>query len=185
MPADRLGRLAERLDAAGLRGGVEAFRVQQLTWGAACGALAAGGLTLLAGAGAEVDLRAAPILTMVGFGTGWLARDWWLTKEISLRRRRLVDDLPVAIDLVTLSIMAGESVPAACARTAAGLSGDVGAELARLVADVRSGTPDSSTRCVPASRRARPSRMSCVRRPTMRARRDAGASSSWVAGVRC
>jgi tight adherence protein C len=141
IPSDHLIRLAERLTAAGFTGGVEAFRVQQATWGATVGAGTCGGLVLLAGAGVGVDLRVLPIMAVLGFVTGWLARDWWLSRQIELRRRALVEELPVAIDLVTLSIMAGESVAAACARTSAGLSGGMGDELGRVVADVRSGTP--------------------------------------------
>lgn len=141
VPADHLAHLVDRLDAAGFRGGPDAFRVQQATWAAAGGLVGACSLALLAGARADADLRIAPVVAVVGGVTGWLARDWWLSKEAETRRRRLTEELPVAIDLVTLSIMAGESVAAAFARTSAGLGGGVGDELGRVVADVRSGTP--------------------------------------------
>jgi tight adherence protein C len=131
----------ERLDAAGFSGGLEAFRVQQATWATIAGASSASLLVALAGAGAPVDLRALPVLAVTAFVTGWLARDWWLTREIDARRALLADELPVAIDLVTLSIMAGESVPAACARSAQALGPGIGDELGRMVAEMRSGVP--------------------------------------------
>jgi tight adherence protein C len=107
-----------------------------------------------------VDLRAVPVLAAVMFWLGWLARDRWLTAEIERGRARVRDELPIAIDLVTLSIMAGESVPAACARVAETLRSDIGTEFARVVADTRAGTPvvealEALSQRVPASGVAR------------------------------
>lgn len=141
IPTDRVSSTVERLESISYEGGLEGFRVQQATWAAGAGAASACVLVLLAGAGAAVDLRALPALAVTGFVTGWLGRDWWLSRQVDARRAALAEELPIAIDLVTLSIMAGESVPAACARTASTLGAGIGEELGRVVAEVRSGTP--------------------------------------------
>lgn len=141
LPAARVEELVGRLDAAGYRGGPEAFRVEQATWAVVAG-LAGGSLLIaLAGAGVRVDVTAVPVLAVAAAVSGWLGRDWWLTKEIARRRGRLAEQLPVAIDLMTLSIVAGESVSAAAERVAGTVHGGIGDELDALVRAVRSGTP--------------------------------------------
>jgi tight adherence protein C len=138
---ERATDVARRLEASGFTGGLEAFRVQQATWAAVAGVGAVGVVVLSAGAGLPVELRALPLLAAAGGVTGWLGRDWWLSREVAARRDAIAADLPVAIDLITLAIMAGEAVPAACARAAAALAGSIGGELARTVAETRSGAP--------------------------------------------
>jgi tight adherence protein C len=141
MPLSGARELADRLDAAGYEGGPESFRVEQATWGAVGGIGCAFALLGLAGTGLQVDVRAVPLLTVAGAVAGWLARDWWLSKQSDARLAAITEELPAAIDLVTLSIMAGESVAAACARSAPAVGGDIGAELHRMVAEVRAGAP--------------------------------------------
>ena len=131
--------LAARLEAAGHVGGEDAFRVEQATLAAIGGVGSACALLALAGVGVAVDVRAVPLLAIAGAVTGWLARDWWLSRQTEARRAALKEDLPVAIDLVTLSIMAGESVAAACARVGPAIKGGIGGEFDRVAADVRSG----------------------------------------------
>lgn len=144
--AVRLGRgrsedLAARLDAAGLPPNVLAFRVEQVRWG--LGAVAAAAIAAGAGlASGAVDRPVTiPLLIGIAFATGFLGREWRLSRDLQRHRSALDDELPVAIDLVTLSIMAGESVPAAFARAASALGAGIGAELERVVGDVRAGTP--------------------------------------------
>ena len=91
--------------------------------------------------GAGVNFAALPAVGLVAFTFGFAARDWWLTKQIDERRGALRDELPTAIDLVTLAIMAGESVPASFARVAAAMPSGMGAELRRVVGDMRAGAP--------------------------------------------
>ncbi|MDQ4096133.1 MAG: type II secretion system F family protein, partial [Actinomycetota bacterium] len=57
------------------------------------------------------------------------------------RRERLQQQLPTAIDLVTLAITAGEAVAGAFERVARQLGGGIGDEFGRVVGDVRAGTP--------------------------------------------
>ncbi|MDQ3752407.1 MAG: type II secretion system F family protein [Actinomycetota bacterium] len=135
--------LEQRLVAAGNPRGGGSFRIEQLVWGAA----AAAGLWMLVAfglnVGVAVDPRIVPILTVLAASSGWLARDWWLTKQIEERRTVLQEELPVAIDLVTLSIMSGESVPAAFLRVAGVLRTGLGSEFGRVVSDIRAGAPVS------------------------------------------
>lgn len=133
--------LAARLGAAGSPRDATQFRFEQLLW--ALGATIATWLVLTMAAVARVSIggRAAAILTALAATTGFVGRDWWLGREIQARSARLEDELPIAIDLVTLAIMSGESVPAALARVAGILRTGVGEEFERVVADVRAGTP--------------------------------------------
>ncbi|HVL64461.1 MAG TPA: type II secretion system F family protein [Actinomycetota bacterium] len=131
----------ERLSAAGYDMSVGEFRLEQLTWGAAAAAGATGLVLIAASLGAPLDARGVPMLALSAFASGVLARDWWLSQEVAARRRELSEQLPVALDLVTLAIMAGEAVPAAFARVAGILRGGIGEELDRVVADVRAGAP--------------------------------------------
>jgi tight adherence protein C len=91
--------------------------------------------------GIAVDLRGLPLLAVTAFVAGFLARDWWLTRQTAARRAVTAEELPVALDLITLAIMSGESIPAAFARVADVLGGGMGGELRRTVADVRAGAP--------------------------------------------
>lgn len=134
--------LSGRLAAAGDRRAAGEFRVEQLTWGLAASIAAAWGITgAISVAGGALDLRAVPALAAIAFAGGWLGRDWWLGRQIGERRAALGEQLPTAIDLVTLSIMAGESVPAAFDRVAQTLQGGIGEEFRWVVAQIRSGSP--------------------------------------------
>ena len=132
-------RLEERLSSAGDERSAGEFRVEQLTWGLAATVGSWSVLAIAGTAGIGADARAAPMLGVVSFASGWLARDWWLGRQVDRRRAVLHEELPTAIDMLTLSLMAGESVPAAFARVAATVGSGIGEELQRVVADVRAG----------------------------------------------
>jgi len=145
----RLGRflpaphrnLEQRLVAADIDHGGGSFRIEQLIWGVAASAGVWVLLILGLNAGVTIDAGAVPVMSAIAFSSGWWGRDWWLTKQIEERRAVLQEELPVAIDLVTLSIMSGESVPAAFARVANVLGTGMGGELDRVVSDIRAGAP--------------------------------------------
>lgn len=133
--------LRDRLDAAGLVMSADSFRLEQLSW-AVMAALGTTACAFVAYAlGASIEPTAIPPLVLISLLSGFLGRDWWLSRQVAARQAALRDELPAAIDLITLSIMAGESIPAACARVAAILPTGIGAEFHRVVADVRAGTP--------------------------------------------
>ncbi len=131
--------LEDRLRAAGSATSPGGFRIEQLTWGAAAALGVWGPLALGYIASLAIDVRVVPALSGIAFASGWFGRDWWLTKQIGGRRGALQEELPAAIDLVTLSIMAGESVPAAFARVGKIVVTGIGAEFQSVVADVRAG----------------------------------------------
>lgn len=138
--------LIARLEAAGRAPSVVRFRIEQILWGVA-GVAAVTGLS--AGAdlvGLEIRLWTLPAVVAIGAVTAILARDWWLSKEASSRRSSVEEELPVALDLAALAVMAGESVPAALARAGGVLTGPFGEELRRMTSDIRAGT--SSTRAL-------------------------------------
>jgi tight adherence protein C len=134
-------RLLRRLAAAGLVPDVASFRLEQITWGLAgmVAAWACAALTFLTGA--AFDSRVLVPLTALAFILGFLGRDWRLTKQVESRRALLQEDLPTAVDLVALAILAGESVPAAFARVAGVLPSGIGVEFRAVVADTRAGAP--------------------------------------------
>lgn len=132
--------LLRRIHGAGLDIDAGGFRLEQLVWAisatVASWALAASAMA----AGMAVDFRALPAMSAVAFAGGFLARDWWLARQVEARRSQLQEELPTAIDLVTLSIMAGESVPAGFARVARVLKTGIGGEFEKVVADIRAGS---------------------------------------------
>jgi tight adherence protein C len=134
--------LSDRLAAAGDPRSPGEFRVEQLTWGLAASIGAGWAIPVVVSLiGASLDLRTVPLLAAIAFAGGWLGRDWRLGRQIKQRRAAIADELPTAIDLVTLSIMAGESVPAAFDRVARTRAGGIGEEFRWVVAQVRSGSP--------------------------------------------
>lgn len=137
-PRDDLGR---RLLAAGEDVTPEAFRVEQTVW-ALGGLVATIALVVLAtAAGVTVDPVAVPPLAVLVAATGWGARDWALGRRIERRRAELAEELPPAIDLLVLALMAGESVAAALARVAGLLRGPLAEEVRVVLGDVRAGEP--------------------------------------------
>lgn len=132
--------LQARLRAAGSDRSIQAHRLDQMTW--ALGG-AAGGLLLTSAGGGDGPLQVEPILfaTLFGGTGGWLLVDRRLSGAVARRRELVRQELPVAIDLLTLSIMAGEAVPQALARVGGLLGGAVGGEMRRVVDAVRTGSP--------------------------------------------
>ncbi|MDQ3646462.1 MAG: type II secretion system F family protein [Actinomycetota bacterium] len=134
-------RLTERLAAAGRDPDPDAFRLEQLTWGVAASvtvcALAAGAASL----GGTVDVAGTVVLGILALMAGSLGRDYWLSRQVRERVHGLREELPAAIDLITLSIVSGESVAAAFARVSQILRTPVGEELRAVTADVRAGVP--------------------------------------------
>jgi tight adherence protein C len=138
LPGNEL-HLALRLREAGQERDAAGFRLEQVIWGLAACLLVWVVTALAAFTGVDLDARVLPPLTALAFLSGCAARDWRLTRQIEARRARLEEELPTAIDLMALSILAGESVPAAFARVAGSLRGGMGAELRGVVGDIRAG----------------------------------------------
>ena len=133
--------LHRRLDAAGLHMSPLSFRTEQIAWG--CIALATvSALTIFAATlGSRLDALSAPVLGALTFASGFYARDWWLGKQGRRRLLLLRDELPAAIDMLALSLMAGEGPAASLERVGRFVGGAFGAESKAILAEVRSGQP--------------------------------------------
>lgn len=131
--------LADRLAGAGLAIDEPAFRLQQLTWAGAAMAVTTT-LLMMASVG---DSSTSPwgVGTCVAIAglAGYLARDRYLGLQEARYRMEVVAVLPVALDLMTLSLIGGETIPLACARVGAALPGPLGEHLSRVVSDTRAG----------------------------------------------
>ncbi|MGH2753671.1 MAG: type II secretion system F family protein, partial [Actinomycetota bacterium] len=132
--------LEERIAGAGLDIDPADFRLQQVTWALAGVVIASGAGTLAWVFGLGFDVRALPLLAALAAALGFLGRDWALSRSTIVRRSHLTEELPVAIDLLTLSIMSGESVPGACLRISNALGDGIGREFRSVVADMRAGS---------------------------------------------
>jgi tight adherence protein C len=134
-------RLSLRLMQSGRLVHPSDFRLEQITWGLV-GTLSTWVLLAsLAASGFAVDVRTVAPLSLLAVALGFLGRDWWLGREIQKRTAILARELPTAIDLITLSIMAGESLPAAFERVGRIMSPGIGWEFQVVVADARGGLP--------------------------------------------
>ena len=132
--------VALRLRQAGGDGSVERFRSRQLT-GAAIGlAVTIAGVVLLA-ATRPVPLIAQVAVPCVVAGCVFAAQDWMLTRRARARLRRITDEFPTVIELLGLSLSAGEGILDALRRVSAAGTGELAEELGGVVADVRVGIP--------------------------------------------
>lgn len=136
--------VAGRLRQAGATYGVEGFRARQLAWGIG-GAVIGAVLGLIA-----VGSRLAPIalalamLSICGV-MGIVIRDYLLQRAARRRLSRLGDELPVVLELLTLSLSAGVGILDAMRRVARVGGGELSRELAGVVASVGTGLPFAET----------------------------------------
>ncbi|MGI8774397.1 MAG: type II secretion system F family protein [Actinomycetota bacterium] len=131
--------MAARLRAAGSRLDPDDYRAEQLMWAGAAGGAAALLPSFAWMTGIQVAWSAVPLLVVIGGVTGFLARDRVLTRQTEKRRDLYVEELPVAIDLITLSLMAGGSVAAGCKQISQVMAGGIGDEFHIVWSDIRSG----------------------------------------------
>jgi tight adherence protein C len=131
-----------RLQRAGLDRSVHDFRVEQVLWGLAGFAVVAAYCLLdaLGGGGGTVS---SLLLCAVGFAVGVLARDTYLTSQVSHRERRVLAEFPVIAELLALAVAAGESPVAALDRVVRRSGGELSRDLATVLAAVRTGEPVS------------------------------------------
>lgn len=125
----RLGREA---------GTVDAFRVRQLLWAAAGFAIAVA-LALVAwstGGGSVVTLLGGCVM---GAAAGALGCDHDLTLRVARRERRLREELPIAAELLALTVAAGESPVAGLDRVARVMRGTLADEIADVLGDIKTG----------------------------------------------
>jgi tight adherence protein C len=129
-----------RLDRAALGITVHEFRVQQVLWGLTGFALAAA-YSLVRSLSHPGRPLPAVVLCLLGFAGGVLLRDNHLSGQVKARERRILAEFPTVAELLALAVAAGESPVAALDRVVARTGGDLSADLAKVLADVRTGEP--------------------------------------------
>ncbi len=132
--------IRRRLDRANLDLTVHDFRVQQVIWGLVAFVAAAVPSLLVS---LRAPDRAIPLLVfcVAAFGTGVLLRENRLTAQVTTRERLVLEEFPTVAELLALSVAAGESPVGALDRVVQRTHGELSADLRRVLADVRTGTP--------------------------------------------
>lgn len=132
------------------------FRVHQLLAAVAGTGLAASAVAVPIVAGVVAPMTGIlPVL--IGAGTGALGWDRLLTARAAHRQQRIALQVPDASELLALAVSAGESVSGALDRVAAVVGSDLGTEVSRAVADMRSGVSMSDALAALADRNDVPS----------------------------
>ena len=132
--------IRRRLDRAGLDMSVRDFRVEQVLWGLA-GFGGAAALTLVVAPRSPGRTVPLLVLCLVAFAAGVLLRENRLTAQAAERERRILAQFPTVAELLALAVGAGEGPVAALDRVAARCRGEMGDEIHRVLADVRTGAP--------------------------------------------
>ena len=134
-----LTSVRRRLEQVGGDMTVEQFRAEQVLWGGfgLAAAFAVIVLGLLGGAHANpvTVLLSALLFTAAGV----LGRDRWLTRQVSRREERMLEEFPVIAELLALAVTAGEGPVGALERVTRISAGELSRELGRALADARSG----------------------------------------------
>ncbi len=129
-----------RLERAGLDLTVHDVRVQQVVWGlVGFGVTAAWGLLRTLGGGGNAVGHL--LVSGVAFTAGVLARDTYLTSQVRARERRILAEFPTVAELLALSVAAGESPVGALDRVVRRCQGELSRDLARVLAEIRTGDP--------------------------------------------
>jgi tight adherence protein C len=128
-----------RLEQAGRATTLEEFRAEQLLWGAAglLGALVLS-LVLVANGSADQPVVLLVLCLFAGMG-GIVLRDRMLSAEVARREQRMMQEFPTVAELLALAVGAGEGPSGALERITAISRGELSRELARALADARSG----------------------------------------------
>ena len=129
-----------RLARAGLDKSVHEFRVEQVLWGLGGFAVVAA-YCLLTTLGGHGDTVGSLLLCAAGLATGVLARDTYLTSQVTTRERQVLAEFPVLAELLALAVAAGEGPVAALDRVVRRSGGELSRDLARVLAAIRTGEP--------------------------------------------
>ena len=129
-----------RLERANLPMTVHDFRVEQVVWGLVAFAVTAALSVLVA---LRTPGRALPLLMLcvIAFVLGALWLENRLTAQVRARERRMLAEFPTVAELLALAVAAGEGPVSALDRVVTRAHGELSAELAGVLAQVRTGTP--------------------------------------------
>lgn len=127
-----------RLEQAGRGMTLEELRAEQVLWG---GGGLLGGLAFSLFFAANKGFRPVPLLVLCLVATicGVLARDRWLSHEVSVREERMMAEFPTIAELLALAVAAGEGAVGALERVTRISQGELARELSRALADARAG----------------------------------------------
>ena len=116
------------------------FRVEQVLWGLAGFAVTAayGVISALSQPGNPLPLV---VLCAIGIVSGVLARDQHLTAQVRKRERAMVEEFPTVAELLALAVAAGEGPVSALDRVVRRSQGALSADLAAVLAAIRTGEP--------------------------------------------
>ena len=128
-----------RLEQVGGTITVEQFRAEQVLWGG-FGFAAALGIALVGLAGGSGVNPVTLVLSAVLLtGGGVLGRDRWLTRQVSEREQRMLEEFPTIAELLALAVTAGEGPVGALERVTRISAGELSRELGRALSDARAG----------------------------------------------
>jgi len=127
-----------RMERAGLRPDVEAFRAEQVVWGVGGGVLGLVLATLLwLRRGGSIIPPVFLVLCAVGVGV--VVRDQMLSMSATRRERQMLAEFPTVAELLALAVGAGEGATGALERVCRLSQGQLAAELRQCLADARAG----------------------------------------------
>lgn len=127
-----------RLRRLGSGSSVEQFRAQQVVAGVAGAGLGAG-LTGLLAAGNGLSVVSLVGLVLIGTLLGVLGRDQALDWQVRRREQRILAEFPSVAEILALAVGAGEGPSRALDRVARTCTGELPDEIARTLADARTG----------------------------------------------
>lgn len=119
---------------------VQEFRMEQVVWGLA-GFVAAAALSLAVAV--RSSGRTLPLLVVcaVAFVLGVLLRENRLSSQVAERERRVLVEFPTVAELLALAVGAGEGPVSALDRVVTRSRGELSADLAVVLGDIRTGVP--------------------------------------------
>jgi tight adherence protein C len=129
-----------RLERAGSDKTVHEFRIEQVLWGLGAFAVAAA-YGLLRTLGDPGDAISSLLVCVAAFAAGVLARDSRLSNQVKAREGRIIAEFPTVAELLALAVAAGEGPVLALDRVVRRSGGELSTDLARVLAEVRTGQP--------------------------------------------
>lgn len=128
-----------------MAGSTEEYRLRRFV-AAAIGALAGGvaGLVMWIGRPGATALIVV-VAALIGAATGVGIFDHRLRREAKERRERLAEEFPTVLELLSLALAAGDSLPGSLARIVRRGSGELAMEWARVLRVAETGQPLSAT----------------------------------------
>jgi tight adherence protein C len=134
-----IASVRRRLEQLGGGTTVEQFRAEQVVWGAfgLAAALALAAAQVATGSAPQplAVLVSAAVLTALGV----LGRDRWLTREVTTREQRMLEEFPAVAELLALAVTAGEGPVGALERVHRTSDGELSRELGRALSEARAG----------------------------------------------